>query len=194
MPRHDHKTTHELHRCHATITHTCMLAPRTYETDASRVTRHTPHVSHVSQGEPSYEQYHKEKHDIIDSLRRRSQTLVQGLNKLEGVSCQDAEGALYAFPQIRLPPAAAAAAAALGKQPDWLYCKELLEATGVVVVPGSGFGQVGSGRGTSPPHRCWCCCRCGSCGVGVVVVWCWCWCFRTLGGRAVFLARSREEE
>ena len=28
-----------------------------------------------------------------------------------------------------------------GKPGDWLYCKELLEATGIVVVPGSGFGQ-----------------------------------------------------
>jgi alanine transaminase len=27
-------------------------------------------------------------------------------------------------------------------EPDALYCMELLEQTGVVVVPGSGFGQV----------------------------------------------------
>lgn len=33
------------------------------------------------------------------------------------------------------------AAAALGKPADWLYCSELLEQTGIVVVPGSGFGQ-----------------------------------------------------
>ncbi len=35
-----------------------------------------------------------------------------------------------------------AEAARVGKQPDWLYCAELLESTGIVVVPGSGFGQV----------------------------------------------------
>lgn len=28
-----------------------------------------------------------------------------------------------------------------GKAPDWLYCREVLQATGIVVVPGSGFGQ-----------------------------------------------------
>ena len=28
-----------------------------------------------------------------------------------------------------------------GKQPDWLYCRDLLVSTGIVVVPGSGFGQ-----------------------------------------------------
>lgn len=29
----------------------------------------------------------------------------------------------------------------LGKAPDFLYCKALLEATGIVTVPGSGFQQ-----------------------------------------------------
>lgn len=28
-----------------------------------------------------------------------------------------------------------------GKTPDWLYARELLVNTGIVVVPGSGFGQ-----------------------------------------------------
>jgi aspartate/methionine/tyrosine aminotransferase len=36
---------------------------------------------------------------------------------------------------------AIAAAALRGVAPDALYCLELLEQTGVVVVPGSGFGQ-----------------------------------------------------
>jgi hypothetical protein len=43
--------------------------------------------------------------------------------------------------RITLPRAAAAAAAANNKPGDWLYCLELLESTGIVVVPGSGFGQ-----------------------------------------------------
>ena len=30
----------------------------------------------------------------------------------------------------------------MGKAPDFLYCKELLENTGIVTVPGSGFRQV----------------------------------------------------
>lgn len=29
----------------------------------------------------------------------------------------------------------------MGKSPDFLYCSDLLEATGICVVPGSGFGQ-----------------------------------------------------
>jgi aspartate/methionine/tyrosine aminotransferase len=66
---------------------------------------------------------------------------VDSLNLLPGITCNAAEGALYAFPRIHLPPAAVEAARQLGKEPDWLYCSELLEATGIVVVPGSGFGQ-----------------------------------------------------
>ncbi|WIA15264.1 hypothetical protein OEZ86_003901 [Tetradesmus obliquus] len=93
------------------------------------------------EGEPSYDLYVQERDAVLGSLARRAATLVAGLNQLEGVSCNAAEGALYAFPRITLPAKAVAAAEALGKPGDWLYCSELLEATGIVVVPGSGFGQ-----------------------------------------------------
>lgn len=93
------------------------------------------------EGEPSYELYVQERDDILGSLKRRAVMLVAQLNKLEGVSCNDAEGALYAFPQVRLPQAAVEEARKIGKSPDFLYCKQLLEQTGIVVVPGSGFGQ-----------------------------------------------------
>ena len=58
----------------------------------------------------------------------------------------------YAFPQITLPPKAIAAAEAAGKVPDTFYALALLEATGIVVVPGSGFGQV-EGRASPHTHR-----------------------------------------
>ncbi|KAK4371870.1 hypothetical protein RND71_007254 [Anisodus tanguticus] len=50
-------------------------------------------------------------------------------------------GAMYSFPQIKLPPGAIDAAKKLGKAPDVFYCLKLLEATGISTVPGSGFGQ-----------------------------------------------------
>lgn len=59
---------------------------------------------------------------------------------------------MYAFPRIELPPGAEAASVAAGRQPDFLYCMELLERTGIVTVPGSGFGQArlrGAGLGGS---------------------------------------------
>lgn len=49
---------------------------------------------------------------------------------------------MYAFPKLTMPAGAVDAAAAGNKQPDFVYCMELLDQTGIVTVPGSGFGQV----------------------------------------------------
>jgi alanine transaminase len=57
------------------------------------------------------------------------------------VSCVDSPGALYLYPQLRLPQAAIEAARAAGKEPDAFYALRLLDETGICVVPGSGFGQ-----------------------------------------------------
>jgi aspartate/methionine/tyrosine aminotransferase len=46
---------------------------------------------------------------------------------------------MYSFPQIRLPPRAIQAAKSAGKAPDVFYCLNLLEATGISTVPGSGL-------------------------------------------------------
>src|SRR3546814_2209670 len=61
---------------------------------------------------------------------------------MEGVTCQETEGALYSFPRITLPPAAIEAAKRLGKAPDVLYCLEMVQETGLSCVPGSGFDPV----------------------------------------------------
>jgi len=98
-------------------------------------------VSPPKPSDASYEVYNNERSSILASLKRRSQKLVAALNELEGVTCQDATGAMYAFPSITLPPKAVAAAEAAGKVPDTFYALALLEDTGIVVVPGSGFGQ-----------------------------------------------------
>lgn len=64
------------------------------------------------------------------------------MNKLEGVTCNAAEGAMYVFPRLDLPERALKAAGAVGMLADVFYTRRLLDATGVVMVPGSGFGQV----------------------------------------------------
>ena len=48
---------------------------------------------------------------------------------------------MYSFPRITVPPAALEKAKAMGKEPDVMYCLELLEETGLSCVPGSGFRQ-----------------------------------------------------
>ncbi|KAF2075223.1 hypothetical protein CYY_003484 [Polysphondylium violaceum] len=94
-----------------------------------------------AKGEPSHDLYVKERDNIYDSLKARALLLNKALNSLEGVTCNPPEGAMYAFPQIRLPQKAVDEAKKNGKAPDAYYCIQLLEATGICVVPGSGFGQ-----------------------------------------------------
>lgn len=92
-------------------------------------------------GEPSYELFAKERNDILSSLKRRAVLVKETFDSLEGVSCTTVEGSMYAFPRLTIPPAAVKAAADQDKQPDFVYCMELLDKTGIVTVPGSGFGQ-----------------------------------------------------
>ncbi|CAL0331530.1 unnamed protein product [Lupinus luteus] len=92
-------------------------------------------------GDISYDQYFRESQGILQSLRRRARIMTDGFNSCRNVVCNFTEGAMYSFPQIRLPPRAIEAAKQAGKVPDVLYCLKLLEATGISTVPGSGFGQ-----------------------------------------------------
>ncbi len=82
-------------------------------------------------GTPSYETFNKERTTILDEMKKRAIILAEGLNKIEGVTCNVIAGAMYAFPNVKLPA---------GKS-DFEYCMALLEETGICVVPGSGFGQ-----------------------------------------------------
>jgi alanine transaminase len=93
------------------------------------------------QGEESWPLYQRERDGILASLARRASRLNRAMRAMEGASCQPAEGAMYAFPQIRLPQRALQAAREAGKAADTFYCLQLLEEKGIVVVPGSGFGQ-----------------------------------------------------
>jgi alanine transaminase len=92
-------------------------------------------------GDESYELFAKEEGDIFDGLKRRSKSLVEGLNKADGISCNPADGAMYAFPSIQIPAKAIEQAEKEGLAPDTLYALSLLEETGICVVPASGFGQ-----------------------------------------------------
>ncbi|KAK6796076.1 hypothetical protein RDI58_009531 [Solanum bulbocastanum] len=92
-------------------------------------------------GDESYESFAAEKEGILSSLARRAKTLEDAFSSLEGVTCNKAEGAMYLFPRINLPDKAIKAAEEAKTAPDAFYARRLLNATGIVVVPGSGFGQ-----------------------------------------------------
>ncbi|KAH9261435.1 hypothetical protein BASA81_000079 [Batrachochytrium salamandrivorans] len=81
--------------------------------------------------------FDQERHAILSSLARRAQLVGKMLNT-NNMSCVVPEGALYAFPQVQLPKWFLEKHA---ENPDEAYCLALLEETGIVVVPGSGFGQ-----------------------------------------------------
>jgi alanine transaminase len=90
----------------------------------------------------SYALHEAEKKAVYDSLYRKSAIVSQGLNAIDGISCQPAAGAMYCFPSIELPPKAIEHAQNVLKQaPDAMYCLSLLRATGICVVPASGFVQ-----------------------------------------------------
>lgn len=92
-------------------------------------------------GEPSYERYEKEKSEVLSQLKKKAQIITELFNSIEGIKCNEVMGAMYAFPRIFLPPKAIAAAEAKKQAPDFFYCMELLESTGLCTVPGSGFGE-----------------------------------------------------
>ncbi|EMF16555.1 PLP-dependent transferase [Sphaerulina musiva SO2202] len=98
-------------------------------------------VNPPKEGEPSYDLYRHEYDAIYNNLYERAQALYKAFKEMEGVECQSPQGSMYLYPTINLPQKAHEAAKKAGKNPDDFYCLELLDATGVCIVPGSGFGQ-----------------------------------------------------
>jgi len=93
------------------------------------------------EGEPSYELYQKEYNAIRDGLKTRATALYEAFKKMEGVEIGEPQGSMYLFPTIHLPQKAVDAAKESDRKPDEFYCLQLLDATGICVVPGAGFGQ-----------------------------------------------------
>ncbi|KAE9398373.1 PLP-dependent transferase [Gymnopus androsaceus JB14] len=92
-------------------------------------------------GEPSYAKWKEETDKIHAALAERTKLMASRLNLLPGVNCVNSPGALYLYPEITLSDKAIAEAKKNGKEPDAFYALQLLDETGICVVPGSGFGQ-----------------------------------------------------
>ena len=92
-------------------------------------------------GDASFSSFTQEEDEIFHSLKRRAKILVDGLNSIDGIKCEPAEGALYTFPAVEIPPKAVQKAEEELMSPDTLYALSLLEEEGICVVPASGFGQ-----------------------------------------------------
>jgi aspartate aminotransferase len=71
---------------------------------------------------------------VVAEYQRRRDTMVAGLNSIEGVTCQLPKGAFYVFPNVKAFGVSSSEIANL-----------VLEKAGVAVLPGSTFGEYGEG-------------------------------------------------
>jgi alanine transaminase len=92
-------------------------------------------------GDISYESHEREKLQLWQSLKRKSIIVSEGLNAIDGFTCRPARGSMYCFPAVEMPAYAIDRAQQLGISVDTFYSLDLLKATGICVVPASGFGQ-----------------------------------------------------
>jgi alanine-synthesizing transaminase len=79
---------------------------------------------------PALEGDHNHLTEAMAKLTVRRDITVNMLNAIPGISCVKPLGAFYAFPRLHM------------EHSDSQFVNGLIKATGVVVVPGSGFGQV----------------------------------------------------
>jgi len=73
--------------------------------------------------------------EVVNEYQRRRDVIVEGLNKLPGISCQKLQGAFYVFPNIK----------ELCKTSKEM-ANFILEEAGVALLPGSAFGAFGEGH------------------------------------------------
>jgi len=66
--------------------------------------------------------------ELNSKLRKRRDIVKEKISKIQGIDLVEPHGAFYAFPSIDV-------------ENDSHFAKELMKETGVVVVPGDGFGQ-----------------------------------------------------
>jgi aspartate/methionine/tyrosine aminotransferase len=71
---------------------------------------------------------------MVSEFRRRRDVIVEGLNKIPGVSCRTPKGAFYVFPNVKGVP-----------MKSGQLAKELLDVAGVAVLSGTAFGANGDG-------------------------------------------------
>lgn len=98
-------------------------------------------VNPPQQGELSYDTFKKETDFVLSQLHKKAKLVTELFNSMEGIQCNEVQGAMYAFPRILLPQKAIDAAKAKGMTPDSFYCFAMLEEIGLCTVPGSGFGE-----------------------------------------------------
>lgn len=105
-------------------------------------------VSPPKPGDESYDLFVSERDGILCELKTKAEILGRELSKIEGMTVDIPQGAMYAFVKFELPHTkditkmTPKERLAYDSKRDSDYCMALLEETGICVVPGSGFGQL----------------------------------------------------
>lgn len=92
-------------------------------------------------GSASFATFNAEKNTILGSLKRKALIMYEMLNTMDNIKCNYVEGAMYAMPSVKFSKKAWQVAKEQKMHPDKMYALEAVEATGIIIVPGSGFGQ-----------------------------------------------------
>ena len=98
-------------------------------------------VTPPREGEPSYDLFREETEGIFNGMKERAKLLTEGLNSIPGISTRQIQGAMYSFAKVEISARALTHAGSMGIKGDEFWCLELVEKTGIVCVPGTGFGQ-----------------------------------------------------
>ncbi len=78
--------------------------------------------------------------EMVKAFKQRHDYVVEGLNRIEGISCLPADGAFYVFPSV------SGITGKLGLKDDLELAEYLIEKAGVALVPGTAFGAPGHAR------------------------------------------------
>jgi aspartate/methionine/tyrosine aminotransferase len=89
-------------------------------------------VNPPPEGSEPYALFARERQQILQELSDKANMIRDAFEEMDGMECFGRIGAMYLFPRLNKLPQ--------GKN-DFDYCMSLLEATGLVTVNGSGFGQ-----------------------------------------------------
>ena len=60
-------------------------------------------VNHPRPGEESHDSWLAEREAVLSSLASRARLVASTLNTIPGFTCNTVQGAMYAFPQIKIP-------------------------------------------------------------------------------------------
>ena len=102
-----------------------------YKEVLARMLRARLSASHPAQCaiRPALEDSQEHLPRVIEKLRRRRDLTVSILNSVPGIHCVSPRAAFYAFPRLDI------------SRSDTEFVLDLIRETGVIVVPGEGFGQ-----------------------------------------------------